>query len=432
MQLNNVSIYTNDGEFIERGYVTIEGDEIVAVGAGESRYEGENLDFAGSLVMPSFVNAHTHIYSTLSRGMRLSPFNPGSFTELLEQLWWRLDRSLTLEELKISGYVAAIESLKSGVTTLFDHSASPNAISGSLETIAGSVNETGLRYCGAYEVSDRDGTKARDEGIKENMEFSRFNTPFRRGFFGLHASLTLSRETLSLVSKEISGSIPIHVHIAEGPEDQERSLSLFDQRVLERFHRSGLMSPGSIYAHCIHTTPEERELIPGTGGSIAVNVQSNTNNGVGLPDWKGFLREGVETAIGNDGYGFNLCHDVRFALLTPHYLSRDSRVSGSPDLKDTLFGANYRLATRTFGANLGTVREGSAADLVVIDYRSPTPVDAGNFLDHYFFGICDNIKVTDAFVSGRHVLSGGRATLVDEEAIYSEARRLSANIWKRI
>jgi putative selenium metabolism protein SsnA len=432
VQLNNVSIYTNDGEYIERGYVTIENDEIVAVGAGESRYEGANLDFVGRLVMPSFVNAHTHIYSTLSRGMRLSPFNPDSFTELLEQLWWRLDRSLTLEELRISGYVAAIESLKSGVTTLFDHSASPNAISGSLETIAGAVNTTGLRYCGAYEVSDRDGAKARDEGIRENMEFSRFNTSFRRGFFGLHASLTLSRETLSLVSKEVSGSVPIHVHIAEGPEDQERSLSLFDQRVLERFHRSGLMSPGSIYAHCIHTTPEERELIPRTGGSIALNVQSNTNNGVGLPDWKSFLREGVETAIGNDGYGFNLCHDLRFTLLTPHYLSRDPRVSGSLDLQDTLFGANYRLATRTFGANLGTVREGSTADLVVIDYRSPTPVDAGNFLDHFFFGICDNIKVTDAFVSGRHVLSGGRATMVDEEEIYSEARKLSAILWKRI
>mgnify|MGYP000903245972 CR=1 FL=1 len=432
LQLTNASIFTNDGEFIERGFVEIEDGEIVRVGEGSRSYAGEVLDLKGKLIMPSFVNCHTHVYSTLVRGARLSPFNPGSFTELLEQLWWRLDKALSKEELAISAYVASIESLKAGVTTLFDHNSSPNFINGSLEAIAEAVNNTGLRYCGSYEVSDRDGVYSRDSGIVENVDFMNFETPFRRGMFGLHASMTLSRETLMLVSREIAGRKPIHVHVAEGPEDEERSLSLFDQRVLERFHRSGLMTEDSIYAHCIHTDGIERSLIEKTGGSIAINYQSNMNNGVGLPDWRSFVSEGIETVIGNDGYGCNLCHDIRFLTLGPHHEFRDPTVTDASYLRETFFGSNYRLATRTFGVNLGTVREGSTADVIVIDYRSPTAITEENFLDHFFFGICDNISVTDVFVAGEHVLADRRPVLIDEEEIYTEARRISDRLWTRL
>lgn len=431
MQLNNLSIYTNDGEFIERGFVRFEGGEIVRVGAGEEPYAGENLHFNSELLMPSLVNSHTHVYSSLARGMRFTPFEPTTFTEILEQLWWRLDRSLTREELQISANVASIESLKCGVTTLFDHNSSPNSIEGSLEVIAEAVNGVGLRYCGSYEVSDRDGPAARDRGVRENLDFSKNNTPMRRGFFGLHASFTLSRETLALVSKEIRGAIPIHVHVAEGPEDQERALSLYDQRVLERFHRNGLMGEGSIYAHCVHTTPAERSLIAETGGFAAVNYQSNVNNGVGLPDWKEFLAERVPTALGNDGFGFNLAHDVRFLILTPHHLARDVRVSGPEDLGATLLGGNYELARKTFGIDLGVVREGSTADLMILDYKSPTVMNRENFLEHFFYGICDNMRVSDVFVSGRRVLANGSPTLVEEREVYSAARKLSGKLNER-
>lgn len=431
MQINGVSIFTNDGEFIEKGYVRVENGEIVKVSSGESSYDGENLHLDGKLLMPSLVNAHTHIYSTFSRGLGVSPFNPSSFTKLLEELWWRLDKALTLEDLEISAYVASIESLKAGVTSLFDHNSSPNAIDGSLKRIAASVNDVGLRYCGAYEVSDRDGLEKRDRGIRENLEFSRESTQYKKGVFGFHASFTLSKETLSLASKEIAGKLPIHVHVAEGPEDQEHTIGVYDQRVLERFHRAGLMTENSIYAHCIHTTPSERDLIKNTKGYIVVNCQSNINNGVGFPEWKRFREEGAAVLVGNDGYGFNLSNDVRFMILGPHYIQRDPKASYSGDLNPSLFGANYELATRTFGANIGTIREGSSADLIVLNYRSPTEITAENFVDHFFFGICDNISVSDVFVGGERVLAQGVPTKVDEEIIYREARRLYKAFEKR-
>lgn len=431
MQINGVSIFTNDGEFIERGYVRVENGEIVKVSAGDCKYDGENLYFEGRLLMPSLVNAHTHIYSTFSRGLRVSPFNPSSFTKLLEDLWWRLDRALTHEDLELSAYVAAIESLKGGVTTLFDHNSSPNAIEGSLDKIASSVNTVGLRYCGAYEVSDRDGLERRDRGIRENLDFAKVNTAYKKGIFGFHASFTLSKETLSLASKEIAGRLPIHVHVAEGPEDQEHTFSLYDQRILERFHRAGLMIQNSLYAHCIHTTASERALIKDTKGYIVVNCQSNINNGVGFPEWKKFNDEGTNLLMGNDGYGFNLCHDARFMILCPHYVHRDPAASYSGDLTRSLFGSNYNLATSAFGVNLGTIREGSSADFIILNYRSPTEITAENFMDHFFFGICDNISVSDAFVAGERILAEGRPARIDEEDIYKEARRLFKAFEKR-
>ncbi|WP_289059295.1 amidohydrolase family protein [uncultured Mesotoga sp.] len=431
MQINNVSIYTNDGDYIPKGFVRVENGKIVKVAAGESAYNGENFYFEGKLLMPSLVNAHTHIYSTFARGLKVAPFNPSSFTKLLEQLWWRLDRAMTVEDLKISAYVAAIESLKSGVTSLFDHNSSPNAIEGSLRGIASSVNSVGLRYCGAYEVSDRDGTERRDKGIRENLDFSSESSAYRKGIFGLHASFTLSNETLSLASREIAGKIPIHVHVAEGPEDQEYTVSVHDSRVLERFHRAGLMTENSIYAHCIHTTPSERALVKDSRGYIVVNCQSNVNNGVGFPEWRNFANEGIRILLGNDGYGFNLCHDVRFLILCPHYIYRDPKVSSSGDIGRSLFGSNYDLATRTFGVNLGTIREGSSADFILLDYKSPTEITAENFVDHFFFGICENIAVSDAFVGGERVLAEGRPTRVNEDDIYKEARKLYKAFEKR-
>jgi cytosine/adenosine deaminase-related metal-dependent hydrolase len=195
---------------------------------------------------------------------------------------------------------------------------------------------------------------------RESSSSAGESTQYKNGGFGFHASFTLSNETLALASKEIAGKLPIHVHVAEGPEDQEHTIGVYDQRVLERFHRAGLMTENSIYAHCIHTTPSERGLIKNTKGYIVVNCQSNINNGVGFPEWKRFREEGAAVLVGNDGYGFNLSNDVRFMILGPHYIQRDPKASYSGDLNPSLFGANYELATKRWSKHWNASRGSSA------------------------------------------------------------------------
>jgi cytosine/adenosine deaminase-related metal-dependent hydrolase len=189
--------------------------------------------------------------------------------------------------------VASIESLKAGVTSLFDHNSSPNAIDGSLKRIAASVNDVGLRYCGAYEVLGQRTDWKNATGNKRESRVQQGVDAVQERGFRFPRFLHSLKETTVAGSKEIAGKLPIHVHDAVRPEDQEHTIGVYDQRVLERFHRAGLMTENSIYAHCIHTTPSERGLIKNTKGYIVVNCQSNINNGVGFPEWKRFREEGA-------------------------------------------------------------------------------------------------------------------------------------------
>ena len=151
------------------------------------------LDAQGRLIMPGFINAHTHLYSTLARGLNLAE-PPEDFTQTLAKLWWRLDRALTLEDLTPSAQLPMIEALQSGVTTLIDHHSSPNAIEGSLDVLADSARKLGIRLATCYEVSDRDGAAAFQSGVAENLRFARRveNEPTLAAMFGMHASFTLS------------------------------------------------------------------------------------------------------------------------------------------------------------------------------------------------------------------------------------------------
>lgn len=430
--ISGVDIWTNNGIYINDGYVSFDDEGIKSIGKGKPEIDAEVFHYPGMLLMPGLVNAHSHVYSTLARGMPLSDFNPCSFTEILEQLWWKLDKVLTFQDIQISAAVSAIESLKAGVTTIIDHHSSPSAIKGSLDLISNTMNDIGMRCATCYEISDRDGIAARNEGIRENIEFSSKKSCMKSGFLGLHASFTLSDETLEVIARESKGILPLHVHVAEGPEDEEHSLSVYSKRAIRRFYDAGLMNENSIYAHCIHIDREEAELIKETGGNIVINAQSNANNGVGISYWPDFLDMGINVGLGNDGYGFNMAHDVRFFVLSPHSYKLDPRVSSTMALNNTLFETNYKIASTAFGKRLGKIKPGYAADFILLDYSAPTPVTDSNFIDHFYFGIAERMDVREAFVNGKHVLKDGKIVNVDEINVYSSSKEIAQRMWEKL
>ncbi|MFO7881615.1 MAG: amidohydrolase family protein [Kosmotogaceae bacterium] len=433
MIVKDVSIFTNDGSFIEKGYIKVTDGMIEVVSEGTPPNTNEEVySFPGKLLMPGLVNSHTHIYSAFSRGMPLKNFSPNTFTELLEQMWWKLDSALTMKGNELSAYLTAIESTKSGMTTLIDHHSSPNAVKGSLDTIASAVNKAGLRCSTGFEVSDRNGKIIRDKSVEENLRFAGKKNNFRAPYIGLHASFTLSDETLKLIADSNKKKIPIHVHVAEGPEDEENALSLYGKRVVERFNDFDLLNENSILVHCIHTDEKENEIIKKSGCYVVINPQSNMNNGVGFPDWKGKLYDGIKICLGNDGFGFNLFIDSRFLILGMHNDKKDPRVSSPDELKKICFGYNYELASRIFDIKMGKIKKGYVADFAIYDYDPPTILDSSNFFGHLFFGIGDNPEVTDVFVNGRPVMLSGKNLFIDEKKLYEECRKYSTELWTRL
>jgi len=383
-------------------------------------------DAQGGFLLPGIVNAHTHIYSTFARGI-LIPFNPKSFKDILTQLWWKLDSKLDMEAIYYSALVSAVEFIKNGITTIIDHHASGMAIRGTLNTLKKAiVDEMGLRGIFCFETSDRFDI---DEAIEENLSFSKNKDEKSAGLFGLHASLSLSNETLEKISK-VLGDTPIHIHVAESEEDESDSLRKYGKRVVERLEEFGLLNEDSILAHCVHINDKEASIIAERKCFVVVNPTSNMNNAVGIPNLKLFEEKGIRVLLGNDGLGYNLTRDMMNLYFSQKLLHKDPTYFSLYDLWKVLKN-NYYLAGKILGVKLGKIEKGYEADMIVLDYVPPTPLNEDNVHGHIFFGLFDNWKVRDTIVAGEYLMKD-YALKVDLEEIFKKSREVAKRVWNRL
>src|SRR5690606_7000442 len=318
----------------------------------EERYaEAERLDARGPLLMPGNICAHTHFYGAYARGMAIPGPAPENFPQILERLWWPLDKALDRDSVRASALVCLVDAVKHGTTTLFDHHASPNFIDGSLDVIAEAVEQAGLRAVLCYEVTDRDGREKAEAGIAENRRFMQAvrDHPRSRGTFGLHASLTLSDETLSQCVDQNPVGEGFHIHVAEHEADEEDSLNRYGKRVLHRLRDLGVLGPKTIAAHCVHIDDDERRLLLETGTWVTHQPRSNMNNAVGAMAFDTMVSEGVRLCLGNDGFSNNMWADWKAAYLLHKVVNRDPRRANGADIVRAAVYRNAELARAFFG-----------------------------------------------------------------------------------
>ena len=392
------------------------------------------IDARGKLVMPGLINAHMHFYSTLVRGLgKAAPAH--DFNGVLRNLWWRLDRKLTLEDTYISSLVMMLAAVRCGTTTLIDHHASPEAIPGSLVRIGRAGLETGLRIGLAYEISDRDGPRAAAEGLAENADAVRFcrqrGGEHLRGLVGLHASFTLSDQTLARAHARAAYlGVGCHIHCAEAASDQEDCLARHGVRVVERLRRWGILGPRTIAAHAVHVDQSEIETLAATGTMVVHNPQSNLNNAVGIADIVAMRAAGVLVGLGTDAMTVNMLEELRVALWAQHYGRRDP-APGFMESTGALFSGNPVIAERIWGLPLGRLREGAPADVILVDYDPPTPLDTSSALGHIVFGVSQS-AVDTTIVAGRVLMENKVLKLdIDEERVAARSRELAAALWQR-
>jgi putative selenium metabolism protein SsnA len=415
---------------IDGDVLVVEGRVADATAVDDAETEAERIDCSGCLIVPGNVCAHTHAYSALARGMPYRLPAPGSFLEILQRIWWRLDRALDQETIRASALVAALEAIRSGTTTLVDHHASPNAIDGSLDIVAEAFEEVGVRGVLCYEVSDRDGATRSREGVEENRRFlarvADGRWPLAQGMVGAHASFTLSEETLgACVEVARASGTGIHVHLAEDAVDEADAVARFGHRAAARLHKAGALDERTLLAHAVHVDPAEAELIQAARASVAHNPRSNMNNGVGRAPlaWLG-----ERVALGTDGISGDLFTEGRTAYLR----AREDDLDTDVTLPLELLAHGAAIAGRAFGEpRLGRVETGAPADLVVLDYRAPTPVDGETLPAHWIFGV-GAVHVRDVLVGGELMLRDGRPTRLDAEEIAVEARQAARKLWERM
>ena len=442
MLITNGTVLTlgDNPRVIPGGAVYFEDDTIIEVGStaeltARHRHE-ETLDAGGKIVMPGLICGHTHFYGAFARGMAIPGRPAKNFVEILEKLWWKIDRALTLEDCRYSALVALVDAVRHGTTTLIDHHASPNAIDGSLDTIAEAVKQAGVRASLCYEVTDRNGEEGARAGIAENVRFARelqaHPHPQLAASFGLHAAFTVSDATLERCLQEAQGlDIGFHLHVAEDKADQTDSLKKYGMRVLERLEKRGVLGPKSIAVHCVHIDAYEMDALRATGTHVTHQPRSNMNNAVGVADVAGMLRRGINVALGNDGFSNNMFTEMHVAYLLHKIHAGDPRAMPGDMVAQIAFANNTRLAGIFWPQPVGVLEPGAFADIILLDYYPHTPITDGNYPWHIIFGI-DGTQVTHTIAGGKLLMKDRQLLTLDEEAITAKARELAKGVWRRV
>jgi len=442
MLITNAKLITweEENQILEDHALFIEGGLIKDLGPQSelgSRYpDATQIDAGGQFVMPGNTCTHTHFYGAYARGMAIPGPAPKDFPEILEKLWWPLDLALDQEAVRYSALIMLIDAIKHGTTTLIDHHASPNALSGSLDVIADAVDQSGLRAVLCYEVTDRNGDEGAKNGIEENMRFIERgrveNIADGRivGTFGLHASLTLSDKTLAACKEAAGDGIGFHIHVAEHEADEYDSLSKSGVRVVDRLHRHGILGPRTIVAHVVHIDAREAAILAETGTWVTHQPRSNMNNGVGAAAVESLLRMGVPVGIGTDGFSHVMWAEWKAAYLLHKVWHRDPRRMNGMDLVKMGVYNNAALAGTFFPHALGVIMPGAHADLIFVDYHPNTPVTPGNLPWHIVFGFNESM-VTTTIVAGELLMRDREILTLDEAKISAEARALAPDVWAR-
>lgn len=373
------------------------------------------IDCSGKLVTRSFAIGHHHVYSALARGMPSPPKAPVNFREILEFIWWKLDKSLDEGSIRYSALVTAMAAAKAGATFVIDHHASPNCIEGSLDIIAEAFDEVGVSHLLCYEATDRDGEDRAQRGLAETARY----LEHRQGLVGLHASFTVGDHTLKkaveLMHHFHSG---IHMHLAEDKYDQEHCLQNHYHRVAHRLQDAGVLeSSKTILVHGLHLDGNEREILRSKPCWIAQNMESNLKNKVGL-----FTAEQLEEKVmlGTDGMHSDMLRSARAAF----FAGQVSEKINFQKIYQRFRRVHHYLNQNNFSGD-------GDNNLVVLDYNSPTEVTQENFTGHFVFGISAE-HVRDVIANGKIIVNNRVLQHIDEQTVLHESAKHAKRLWQKM
>ena len=427
----------NQHRILNRGTVAVEDGNIVGVEKANRVLRKDKsekkIDANGKIVMPGLICAHHHLYSTFARGMTVPGEPATNFTEILERLWWKLDKALTQEDIYHSSLIQLVECVRNGTTTVVDHHESQSCQRGSLDEIARAVKRVGIRASLCLGTSDRYGKGK--EGLEENERFlSHLRSQpshLLKGMVGLHAPFTVNDETLdNSVKLAKRYDVGIHVHCAEDTWDQMESLKKHNMRVIERLNSHEALGKKSIAAHCVHVNEKEMSILKATETNVAHNPESNMNNAVGCAEVLTMMKKGINVGLGTDGMSSDMLAQMRCAYLLQRHAQRNPQVA-FVEAPTMLLNNNPKIIENVTGWKLGKIEAGASADIILVDYNPPTILNEKNFLSHLIFGLVD-ATVDTTMCNGRTIMENKRMLDLDERVVADKASKLASKLWERL
>lgn len=430
--LTNCRIVNPYGEisFLDNGSILIEDGLIKELGLLDTSVQvDETVNLSGKTVLPGMINAHAHLYSALAVGMPFPKGNPTNFTEVLEQVWWILDMALDKESTKTSYESGLVDHLRHGVTTVIDHHSSQNYVNGSLQLLADTADKLGINISGTFEMTDRNGEQTFQESLDENIQFHQKYKGSKsvRPLIGLHASFTLSDESLQAIANALKNESNwgIHIHTAEDKADQLDAVNRGYKSTLDRLNHFGLLNENSLVIHGIHFVEEDINIIRDTGAMLVHNPSSNSNNRVGMTPNE--IINDLMAGLGTDGMQGNMLAEAKEGTL----IRSGHLTGGAPGVNyaELLFKNNPEIASKLFGRKMGKLDPGYSADLAIFDYIPRTDFNENNWIGHTLFGM---ENPSDVMTNGIFRIRNNEFIGINEQDLLKNADVQSRKLWNKM
>lgn len=392
----------------------------------------DSFNANGRVVTLPQVNFHDHIYSRLAKGLPLTG-DFGNFLNILHNLWWKVDKVLDGDMIAASAKMAALESIRNGVTYLFDHHSSQTFIDGSLNIIQENLKSFGLRGVLCFECTDRNGYENALKGLEENKNYhsSLSNGDFA-AMLGLHASFTLSDDLLTEafgVKRDLN--LGIHIHVAEDVIDTKLSVKYTGFKPVKRLLKYKLMNDRSILVHGVHLNKKDYSMIEDNGAALAFCPDSNMNNAVGLPAIN-LIPPGIPFLLGTDGMHADMAKSLKAAFL----LSRNQGASSeqATNLIKKIY-ADQIAFVKKYYPDFSSLNEGDRADLIVWDYIPVNTLTKENFWGHYIYGVLE-YPVSSVMQKGKFLMKNFQILNMDENKIKNDitlqGERVVKAVWGKV
>ncbi len=419
MIVNNADLVTHwsSQPSVSGALLAIEGKSIVdfgLVGKLIDRYDEDTeiLDVSGRLVVPGMIDAGSRLYRSLTPGLPV----PWRESE-------RIERVLEEESLYWSALAGLLDALRSGVTTCFALVSSPAFVEGSLTAVARAFSEARVRGALAYVISPGSDAAAAMRENARHLASCRGSSADRiQGLFGIDATTGMEDELLADVAKAaLHSGAGAHVRLQDDGGESD---------AVNRLERLGVWRNGGVAFYRGPMAPEDEMVFREREVWIAHGAQSDILSGTGTLDLARAASSVPQLALATDGCGPSVSEEVRSAAYRQRTRGRD--------LKDAIrlacraaFAGNADLATRVFGAELGRIKPGARADLVVLDYRAPTPLEEENLPEHLFWGAL-RAPVHSVIVNGKILYQNRQFKDLDEERIRARAREAARKLRERL
>jgi cytosine/adenosine deaminase-related metal-dependent hydrolase len=358
------------------------------------------IDAGGAVALPGMVNAHHHMYSALAKGLPITrPIR--DFPEILQHLWWTLDRALDAESVLLSAILALADGIRCGVTTVFDHHSSPNCAHGILDLMAEAFQALGVRGALCLEISGRNGDRIFRDSLAESLRFT--GNAFVKPMLGLHAGFTLSDDQLDQVARTIP-NLPVHIHVAEHPIDVRYAREQ-GAGVIERLERHGLLRDQSLLIHGNYLEPDDFERLSGRPIRLVQNIESALNNAVEPLDPARLHECHIRSVAGTDGMTGDMFKTHKAGFLRLRGLRGDP-TAGFEEIMSQLRESWALKTDWGFGCGL---ENGEEADFVLTDYRPGVEITPRTWPGHFLYGVTES-RARTVFRGQRLLLDEYRLT----------------------